>query len=471
MRRLGATRFARLGVLGASVLLASALLASCGSGGSPYTIRAVFQSAEGLFPGNSVEILGVAKGSVTKVQPNANDVLVTMSINSGQALPSNVSASLTNPQLLGEPSIELFPGYSRGATLAAGSLIPASRTSVPVSTDQILRDLQTYLGEINPQALGGVISNLAQDLQGQGQGLNTLISQGAGTLNLLAQKGTELGQLNGSLAQITGTLRERTATVTQLLQAYNTVGNVIAQNSGPLGDAIDQLANMSAQLSQLLNPNLQPLQSDIATITQVGRTLDRNLGSIDQGLSSTVSLFAGAGRAYDPTYNWLNLNVPLAPSLTTSVVEGLVRDRLAGICRRVLANHSSGLSATQISTLQSCGNPDSGFFDPLLAVLPNLINGTSSGSSGSASQQQSAQSMITQGLAQIPGLSSSQAQKLSQIPPSSLSGGSSETSSSASSSQLNPSSPQGPSSSSGGGLLGGLLHGLSGVVHFFGSLL
>ncbi|MGH9028764.1 MAG: MCE family protein, partial [Acidimicrobiales bacterium] len=423
MRNIFRSSMARAAALAGGLVLGASLLASCGSGGAPYTVKGVFQTAEGLFPGNSVDILGVTKGSVTSVRPVGDHVVVTLSIDSGQALPAQVDAALTNPQLLGEPSVELYPGYTRGPKLATGSVIPESRTSVPVSTDEILRDLQKYLGEVNDQAVGGVITNLAQDLQGQAQGLNSLISQGAGTLNLLAQKGNELGQLNGSLAQITGTLRERTSAITQLIQSYDTVGNVIAQNSGPLGDAISQLAQMSAQLSQLLDPNLQPLQSDISTITQVGRTLDRNLGSLDQGLGSTVSLFAGAGRAYDAADNWLNLNVPVAPGLTSSVVAGLVRDRLAGICRRVLAHHSSGLSASQIGTLQTCGNPASGYFDSLLAALPNILNG-SPGSTGPAPQQASAQSAMSQGLTQIPGLSASQIQQLSQVPASSLSGSS-----------------------------------------------
>jgi len=380
-----------------------------------------------------------------------------------------VHAALTTPQLLGEPSIELYPGFSGGAKLTSDSVIPESRTSVPVSIDQLLRDLQQYLGAVNPQAVGGVIQNLAQDLQGQGQGLNALISQGASTLNLLAQKGSDLGKLNGSLAQITGTLRQRTSTVTELLQAYDSVANVIAQNSGPLGDAITQLASASQQLSQLLDPNLQPLQSDVGTITQVGRTLDRNLGSLDQGLTSTVSLFAGAGRAYDPVNNWLNLNVPLAPGLTSDVVAGLVRDRLSGICRRVLANHSAGLSAANVATLDSCGNPSSGFFDSLLSVLPNLLNSAVPGSTGPASAP-TAQSLIAQGLTQIPGVSSSQAEQLGQVPASSLSGTSSSAQGAGSSSSLDPSSPKSPSSSGGGGLLGGLVHGLLGVAHFFGSL-
>lgn len=462
---------------GAALLVGASLLASCSAGSSPYKLTAILPSAEGLFAGNSVEVLGVAKGTVTKVTPTADRVVVQMSIDGSQSLPAGVHAALTTPQLLGEPSIELYPGYSGGAKLPAGAVIPESRTSVPVSIDQLLRDLQQYLGEVDPQAVGGVISNLAQDLQGQGQGLNQLISQGAGVLSLLAQKGNELGQLNGSLAQITGTLRTRTSTVSQLLQSYDTVASVIAQNSGPLGDAITQLADASQQLSALLDPNLAPLQSDISTITQVGRTLDRNLGSLDQGLTSSVSLFAAAGRAYDPVNNWLNLNNQLAPGLTSDVVSALVRDRLAGICRRVLANHSSGLSSSDTSTLQSCGNPNSGFFDPLLSVLPNILN-SAPGSTGTPSTP-TAQSLMAQGAGQIPGLSPAEQQQLSQVPASSLPTPQSQSAPSlGGSTQLSPSAPVGPNQSSGGGLLGGLLHGLlgvargfEGVAHFFGSLL
>jgi phospholipid/cholesterol/gamma-HCH transport system substrate-binding protein len=470
--RRGRARFTRLVSGAAAVALGASVLASCSAGSSPYTVRAVFQSAEGLFPGNAVDVLGVPSGSVTSVQPQGDHVLVTMSVNGARSLPSSVHAALATPQVLGEPSIELFPGYTSGPKLEPDSTIPESQTSVPVSTDELLRDLQTYLKEVNPQSLGGAISNIAQDLQGQGQGLNKLISQGAATLNLLATKGTELGQLNGSLAQITGTLRARTSNVATLLEAYDTVANVIASNSGPLGQSITELANTSEQLSELFDPNLQPLQSDISTITQVGRTLDRNLGSLDQGLTSTVSLFAGAGRAYDPVNNWLNLNVPLEPGLTSSVLAGLVRDRLAGICRRVLAHHSTGLTAAQTATLQACGNPASGFFDSLLSVLPNALNSQPPSTTSSPTQQGATpQSLIAQGATQIPGLSPSQLQQLSQVPAPSLSSPTPQAPN-AGSTQLNPAPPKSVGSSGGsGGGLGGLLHGLLGMAHFFGSLI
>lgn len=467
MRRLLRTKLAAPVVLAALAAAGGLGLSACG-GPSNYPLTALFSSAEGLFPGNAVDVLGVARGTVTKVTPENGYVKVDMSIDGSQRLPAKVLASLTTPQLLGEPSVELSPGYSGGVQLPGGAVIPESRTSVPESIGQLLANLQTFLGQVNDHSVSTLVSNLAQDLQGQGQALNELIANGAGTLQILADKGNELGQLNGSLAQITATLRQRSAQVTQLLQAYATVGNVLAQDAGPLGDAISQLAQMSQQLTSLLDPNLSGLHSDISSITQVGRTLDRNLGSLDQGLSSSVALFAAAGRAYDPVYNWLNLNSQLAPGTTAGVFEGLVRDRLAGICRRVLANHSSGLSQSAISTLQTCGNPDSGYFDGLLSTIPDLLLAAT----GSQPPAPSPQDLLSQGAAQIPGLSQSQQQAVSNVPASQLT-----TPTSTAPSLTGPTLPSsGPvvnnqqANGNSGGLLGGLLHGILGVGHFFGSL-
>ena len=445
-------------------------LSSCVGGSTPTTISAVFANAEGLFPGNSVDSLGVSVGQVTTVTPVGDEVVVTMAVDPSEPLPAGVDAALVDPQLLGEPSVELTPGYSGGPKLASGATIPMARTSVPESVDQLLKDLQNFLGEVQPQTIGSLVSNLAQDLQGQGAALNSLLAQGAGTLQTLAQNGDDLGQLDGSLATITQTLRQRSATVAQLLQQYDTVSTVLAQNAGPLGDAVNQLAQADAQISSVLAPNLQPLQGDVSTITQVGRTLDRNLSNLDSGLSSAVALFSATGKAVDPVHDWIDLNNQIPAGVTSAYVASLLRDRLAGVCRRVLANHSAGLSASAVGTLQTCGNPNSGYFDSLLAVIPDVLGQlTGSGTPPAPSARQ----VLGQGVAEIPGVSSSQASSLSSIQPSQLGGSSAQGSSLDSGPTLPPMSnagTQGSSSGSGGGPLGGLLHGLVGSVHFLWKL-
>ena len=136
---------------------------------------------------------------------------VTLAVDQGTRIPSSAFASLVAPQLLGSPDVDLNPGYTGGPSLSSGATIPQDHTAVPVSTDEVLKELQQTLNAINPHAVGNLVTNLATDLDGQGANLNKLIASAAGTVQLLADKGNDLGQLNGTLAQLTGTLDTDTA--------------------------------------------------------------------------------------------------------------------------------------------------------------------------------------------------------------------------------------------------------------------
>ncbi|HWD51141.1 MAG TPA: MCE family protein [Acidimicrobiales bacterium] len=427
-----------------------------------YPMKAVFASANGLFPGNSVEMLGAPVGTVTEVVNTGNTVLVSMEVQTKYPVPAGVQAALVSPQVLGEPSIELSPGYTGGNQMPPGHTIPLSRTSVPVSTDQLLKDVQSFLSQVNPQATGSLITNLSQDLSGQGASLNQLLGNAAGTIQLLAQQGNNLGQLTTSLAQITATLQTRTTTLSNLITDYNTVSAVVASHQAQLGTAISQLAGATNQLSQFLGPNLVPLESDVAGVTQVTRTVSSNLGNLDTLLNSTNLLFAAAGRAYDPTQNWLNLNLALPPGTSASVVSGYIRDRLAGICRRLLANHAAGLPAATLQTLGVCGDPNSGFFNPLLGVIPSILNQLTSGPGGGPSATALA-ALIAKGMTMIPGAADIQPPAATTPAPTAVSSAPAAPSlSSPATSQLPPlpTVPSAPPSSGGG--LGGLLKSLLG---------
>jgi len=400
-------------ILALAVAAGAIGLAGCGSpSGGTITFSAIFASGQGLYPGSNVEIIGLKEGSVQSVRPEGNKVLVTMSLPASQPVPAGVYAAVEAPELLGQRSVDLEPGYTGGPKLAGGALIPESRTSVPVETNTILREVTQYLQSIQPANVHNLVSNLAQDLKGQGQALGDLIGNAAGTIQLLAQKGAELGQLNGTLAQLTGTLDSRTSQIEALISDYDVVSGVVAEDRVQLDGAIAALSSASTQLAGLLSPNLGGLEADLDTLTTVGRTLDRNLGSIDQGLTSSVALFAGAERAYDPTHRWLVLNNQAPNGANSMVLADNLRDRLAGICRRLAAHHSAGLSAQQLSTLATCGNPNSGYFDQVLGLIPSALNLTP----GATVPTPTTESVYTSALTIIPGLTSAERQSLAAIP-------------------------------------------------------
>jgi virulence factor Mce-like protein len=396
VRNLARSRYVRLGT--AVVVLAAGIIVGVNvtRASATYPLNAVYSSAPGLFPGAAVDVLGVPVGTVTSVTNVQNQVDVVMQVRAGTKIPAGAFASLVAPEVLGQPDVDLNPGYTGGPQLGADDTIPESRTTVPVSTDQLLKQLQRTLNALNPRAVGDLITNLAQDLDGQGAGLNQLIASAAGTIQLLANKGDDLGQLDGTLAQLTGTLDSDTSQITQLVNAYDTVSTVIAQHSGQLNDAITQLSGASTALVTLLTPNLQPLEADVGTVTTVGRTLDRNISNVDEILQQANNLFQGAQRVFDPTYNWLDLNVALPVGVSGDYVAGLIRDRLAGVCRRIAANHGTGLSAATLASLASCGDPNSAFFDPLMSEIPTILTALSTGSGPTT-----ATALLQQGLNQI----------------------------------------------------------------------
>ncbi|HET9731951.1 MAG TPA: MCE family protein [Acidimicrobiales bacterium] len=440
-------------VAGAVALAAGATgLAGCGGPGS-VTYHAVVANGLGLFPGSNVQILGLKEGTVTGVANEGGHVLVTFSLPSSHKLPADVHANVFAPELLGQDSVDLEPGYTGGPTLAAGGTIPISRTSVPVQTNTILKELTDYLKSLNPQAVHDLVTNLDTDLAGQGQALNSLIHNAAGTISILASKGDQLGQLNGILAQLTGALDSRSSQIQTLITDYDGVSGVIAQDRNQLDGAIKALSDASTQLAGLLDPNLAPLKADVATLTTVGRTLDRNLTNLDTTLTQGANLFAGAARSYDPAHMWINLNLVNSPGITQLLLDDEMRDRLAGVCRRVLAHHSAGLSAAQKQTLSTCGDPASGFFDPIFGITNGA---TGAPTPPSASQSQNS---FSQGLAAIPGLSPSQRTALANPTPTSTS----TTSTTNPASLLPPLQPLPGSNStqSGGGLLGGITGGLA----------
>ncbi len=135
----------------------------------------------------------------------------------------------------------------------------------------------------------------------------------------------------------------------------------------------------------------------MGTVTTVGRTLDRNLSSVDEILQNGNNLFQGAERGLRP-------ELQLARSESRDGTGGhrcLHRGPLAGPPGRDLpADRGQPLQRVCpprcLATLNQCGNPSSGFFDPLLNDIPTILNTLSGGSSAAT-----AQSLLQQGLTQI----------------------------------------------------------------------
>jgi len=323
-----------------------------------YELTASFDRAVGLYPGSKVRVIGIDIGRVTEVEPEGDGVTVTMDIEDGQEIPADASATIVPLSLLGERYIQVGPAYTGGPALEPGDEITDTR--VPAEFDELLRGLQDVTGAIDPGAASDLVTEMATLLDGQGEEISSLLEEGAGAVEILADKATKIGDIVESLAGLSEALRDRTGSVEELLRNYNLLAEVLVANRDDLDATITQLDRAVVALTGLLERHGQDLPADVEVLTQAGSTLEVNIDRLHSTLADTVRLFETAERAYDPERRMLRVNNQLDQSLTQDLIASRLRDRLAGICRRL--------------GLGECSDPTSDFFAGITDLLPDLLD-------------------------------------------------------------------------------------------------
>jgi ABC-type transporter Mla subunit MlaD len=187
--RKGATRAATL-LAGAAVVVVALLAISAGKS-KTYQVRAIFDDAGNIIPGENVKIDGVKVGTVNTVEPTPEEkAAVVLNITNKGFADFRADASCTiRPQaLIGEKFVDCLPTQPRvegtplppplskipkGHEGAGQHLLPVTGTHSPVDVD--------LLGDINRlperQRLTIILNELGAGLAGRGSDLHDVIQR------------------------------------------------------------------------------------------------------------------------------------------------------------------------------------------------------------------------------------------------------------------------------------------------------
>ena len=269
--------------------------------------------------------------SVRVIHPD--QVQVDFSVRQDVPLPRGVSAVIVPQSLLGERYVQLFPAWVDGQPRLDPNapdqrVIPLSRTSVPVEPDQALAAVNKLLTSLDPAATGRLVTNLNNDLTGNGQNVNDAIRSLSGLANTLADKDQQLVALIDNLQQFTTVLDTRETQLGQVMDLFAQTTSLLAQERGTIASLVTGLADVSTNALDLITKHAAPLQDDIKSLSDLVQTLDGNLSNVSNLLSSLPQLVAGpnldskAGfiAAYNPTYHRIDLRDSLG-----STVNGLLQ--------------------------------------------------------------------------------------------------------------------------------------------------
>ena len=319
-----------------AILLATAVAAglpACGvlGGGDTYTLTAHFPRAVSVFPSGDVRVLGLPAGQVTKVEIEGDTVLVELSIDSDVKVPKGARAQIVPQSLIGERYIQLSPAYVDGMdAMADGEEI--KDTIVPVEPDEALAALKEFLDSLDPNGIGELVTNLEEDLRGNGAALNDTLGEFSQLVETFSSNDDVLLRIIDSFDQLSATLVTREAQLGEVLDAFAAASDVLADERQSITELVDGLANLSQTGLRIVGEHSTALRADIETLADAAATIDANLASVTTLLRAGNLLTTGLLDAYNPDLRAIDLRNNFGP-LVFDLVNILTMDLgLPGVC-------------------------------------------------------------------------------------------------------------------------------------------
>jgi len=297
-------------VVAAALIAGGVLVYQAGHRGNQVT--AYFTEAIGVYPGSTVRVLGVPVGTVNAVQPQGTSVKVTMTVNAGVPVPAGAKAVVVAASVVSDRYVQLTPAYTGGPRLAAGAVIPVSRTAVPVEVDQVYTSINRLSQALGPNGLNrnGALSELvktgAANLNGNGANLHAMITQFGALSKTLGDNSGNLFATITYLQRFTSMLKANDGQVRQAEQQLADVFGFLASDRADLGAALRELSIALGQVQGFIANNRGLIRSNVAKLASITRLLVDERASLAEALGTIPLAADNVVNAYDATNHTLD---------------------------------------------------------------------------------------------------------------------------------------------------------------------
>lgn len=250
------------------------------SGARSMTVTADFAEAPGLFVGNSVDILGIAVGSISSIHPETDRVVITMRLPGNIAIPRHATASLMAPDVVNDRYIQLSPAYTGGPRLADHDHISLADTRTPVTPDEIITTLDKLVRALGPNgankngALSDLLHHLASSFQNTGSDYRATVVNLDKALGALASKNpSQVTDVFDNLGRLTQGMADNTTTYQSFANDLAAVSGSLAADNSDIGKALSSLQVVLGQLAAFLQTNQANLGSSITNLQTFANAL------------------------------------------------------------------------------------------------------------------------------------------------------------------------------------------------------
>jgi virulence factor Mce-like protein len=303
--------------------------------GNDKRYSAVFGGVVGLYEGNDVRVLGVKVGTVDKITPQGNQVLVDMTVDDAVRIPAGAKAVIVAPSLVSDRYVQFAPAFTGGQELPVGTVLSRDRTSTPLEVDDLYASLNRVSTTLGPNgankdgALSDLLNTLARNADGNGQAFNDTVTQLSKLSSTLSNNSDDLFATVDNLQKFTTTLASSDAAVRRFGKQVADVTGFLASERADLAATVNQLGIALGMVRKFIDDNRSRLKSNVdklAAVTQVlvdqRAALAEVLDIAPVGLSNIVNAYNGSSGTLDARSDLNELTQPPIVLVCTLIRQG-----------------------------------------------------------------------------------------------------------------------------------------------------
>jgi ABC-type transporter Mla subunit MlaD len=333
----------------AAALVAFVLLAtSAGGNNGGYAVRAIFDDAGNIIPGENVEIDGVKAGTVKAVEPTpqAKAAVVLNISNPGfrdfradatcrirpQGLIGELYADCapTQPRVEGTPLPPPLKRIPSGQEGAGQYLLPLSNTSSPVNSD-LLGDI-TRLPE---RERFTIILNELSDLNAVVRRANPALQQLDDVLHILASENTVLAELAENSDKALAPFAKVRGRVADFIAQSNTLARATARHLPALAENLKDFPPFLEQLG--------PAMERLGHFAEETRPVFTSLGIAAPGIDKAFTNLPGFSKSSESYFESLGSTAKVSGPALVGIKPLLARLKSLGSAGKPFAGNAAQL--------------------------------------------------------------------------------------------------------------------------------
>jgi virulence factor Mce-like protein len=282
--------FAVITVVGVAIVSVNYIGIGRGLLGKQYTAYVDLTDSGGVFTNAEVTYRGVPVGRVGPIELTDTGIRVKLLMERGKRIPRDgTKAVVANRSAVGEQYIDLQPTRKTGPYLDEGDAytIPRERTALPVSTAELLRNVDSLVGSVNTKDLGVIVDELDKAFTGSASDLQSILDDTDRLLKTANEAYPDTERLLNNSVTVLDTQRGQATNIRGFASNLNNLTTSLRNDDPALRKTIDNAPGAVSETHKAINQLAPTLPTLLANLTTTGQII----ASRKAGLRSLLILY------------------------------------------------------------------------------------------------------------------------------------------------------------------------------------